>query len=147
MSDISGRIQSFTLPSHNQSLPEEDHCSSMETSTCSRLAQNLLREWLDECSCSHQLCNSSEGGASASPTRLLSVANDRLRSADMSEYQHQPKYLTLSHCWEKIDMMTLTRNNKKEFEVAIPYESLCQTFKDAVALTRELGMEYDVTSA
>jgi len=131
-------------PTEPQSIsaPEEDHCSSMETSTCSRLAQNLLRKWLGECSCSHQLCNSSEGGASAPPARLLSVANGRLHLVDMSEYQHRPRYLTLSHCWGKIDIITLTQNNKKEFEAAIPHESLCQTFKDAVALTRELGEEY-----
>jgi hypothetical protein len=114
----------------------------METLACSRSAQNLLRKWLDECSCSHQHCNSGEGGASAPPTRLLSVTNGQLRLVDMSEYQHQPRYLTLSHCWGKINMITLTRNNKKEFEAVIPHESLCQIFKDAVALTQELEEEY-----
>jgi hypothetical protein len=53
-----------------------------------------------------------------------------------------PNYLTLSYCWGKIKLFKLTRENLADLEIVIPDESLCQTFQDALYITRSLGYEY-----
>ena len=53
-----------------------------------------------------------------------------------------PSYLTLSHCWGKTKVFKLTSENLADMEIVIPEESLCQTFQDAIFITRSLGYEY-----
>jgi hypothetical protein len=52
-------------------------------------------------------------------------------------------YTTLSHCWGKINKLPrTTKQNIEEHMQGIHLERLPQTFKDAVLVTRELGLKY-----
>jgi hypothetical protein len=50
--------------------------------------------------------------------------------------------MTLSHCWGPAQLITTTANTIEQKKAGIPLEDLPQTFKDAVALTRNLGIRY-----
>jgi hypothetical protein len=50
--------------------------------------------------------------------------------------------MTLSHCWGPAQLITTTANTIEQRKAGIPLEDLPQTFKDAVSLTRNLGIRY-----
>jgi len=52
------------------------------------------------------------------------------------------RYICLSHCWGKEQIITTEKSTTKERMVAIKMEDLSKTFQDAVILTRHLGVRY-----
>ncbi len=52
------------------------------------------------------------------------------------------KYFCLSHCWGPEQIVTTTRANLQVHKREIPLNSLPKTFRDAVLLTRRLGIAY-----
>jgi hypothetical protein len=82
------------------------------------------------------------------PTRLLYVGDpdhDALRLYHTEE-NDRVKYVALSHCWglapgEKPDFCT-TDNNIKARLKGFSFSELPNTFRDAVRVTRELGIQY-----
>jgi hypothetical protein len=51
-------------------------------------------------------------------------------------------YLTLSHCWGKQKVLTLTRSSLEAFKVNIPFDELPLTFADAIKIPLQLGFMY-----
>jgi hypothetical protein len=54
----------------------------------------------------------------------------------------KPRYATLSHCWGNAPFLKLLKDNFNAFAQSIEFEQLPQTFKDALTITRKLGLEY-----
>lgn len=52
------------------------------------------------------------------------------------------RYATLSHSWGNHVQIQTTTDTKPEFEACISEELLTRTFRDAVAITRSLGIRY-----
>jgi hypothetical protein len=52
------------------------------------------------------------------------------------------RYITLSHCWGDVYPLCTERNNIEKHLQGIKYDDLQQTFKDAVDVTRALGVDY-----
>ena len=82
------------------------------------------------------------------PTRLINV--DRSATSQdcflqlANEISRAP-YMTLSHCWGRRDgprPPRLTNANIQSMKLRIPMEDLPSTFKDAIQLTRSLGVSY-----
>jgi hypothetical protein len=101
-----------------------------------------MRLWLNDCMSMHPACSSDKVNVTVTPTRLLFVSNGHLALVHTSKLPKRPLYLTLSHCWGNIEILKLRRSNIQDFEVEIPEQELCQTFKDAVFITRALGYQY-----
>jgi hypothetical protein len=52
-------------------------------------------------------------------------------------------YASLSHCWGKIKIITLTEGNLREFlEAEIALSRLSQTFCDAISVAKSLNVRY-----
>ena len=51
-------------------------------------------------------------------------------------------YLTLSHRWGLQPIITTTTTNFQSRQEGIPMESLSKTFRDAVTITRKMGVRY-----
>ncbi|KAJ9424474.1 heterokaryon incompatibility protein-domain-containing protein [Fusarium oxysporum] len=51
-------------------------------------------------------------------------------------------YMTLSHRWSSTDHITTTSNNIKEHRKVIPWQNLSRTFREAIAICREMGVRY-----
>lgn len=81
------------------------------------------------------------------PTRLIDVATDSngpIRLIQTSG-KAQRRYIALSHCWGQLsdDQRFCTyESNIKQRMADIPYDQLPATFKDAVRVTRALGVRY-----
>lgn len=85
------------------------------------------------------------------PSRLIYVAGpDRekvylkttrtLRDKDIPS--DSITYLTLSHCWGKSDLLSLTKSTFGDLTYGIALTNLPKTFRDAVQVTRKLGFGY-----
>jgi hypothetical protein len=107
----------------------------------------LAKIWLQEYSLKHPEC---QGGwlHNQLPTRLVHVrqkpGNSKLIAniCNGSMLPPDTSYLSLSHCWGKIKLLTTTQSNISEFQISIPIHKLSRVFQDALLVTNELGFEY-----
>jgi hypothetical protein len=99
----------------------------------------LAAQWLEDCTKNHSKCRVKQAPL---PTRVLYVGPD---STDLHLYvsnQEVQRYAALSHCWGGSDILTLTKSSLDAFRRSIVFELLPETYKDAITVTRELGIGY-----
>jgi hypothetical protein len=107
---------------------------------------SLVRDWLSSCVKSHNRCR--QHSTDQLPTRLIYVGSpDDSRKPHL--YTTGPsdkdlRYVILSHCWgpDSGQISKLRRDNNLQMEHAIDELSLSKNFRDAIAITRGLKMEY-----
>jgi len=128
------------------------------TDTRSQETFQFIRECINDCARLHR-CNLSRADLFGQhglrdpyhPARLIDVCAFRLGDNPKTDHVRLatieglcPQYMTLSHCWGNgllDEQMTLLRNydfRKK----AILVDSLTKIFKDAIEITRTLGVRY-----
>ncbi|KAJ3535962.1 hypothetical protein NM208_g6919 [Fusarium decemcellulare] len=155
--------QEFTRLFPFKSLFREASCPEpLETSVWKeeRLANSGLQDslslcqaWLKSCLENHSCCNetvfdsaSTKSQRQRLPTRVLDTAPmsspSSLRLVESNGMQGT--WAALSHCWGKSENrpLTTTRANLKNHLEGIDFALLPKTFKDAVELTRALGIRY-----
>jgi len=82
------------------------------------------------------------------PTRLIYVADEHndpqlCITRDSGLDNSAVKYAALTHCWGSIEeFVTTTRDNLEQMLHRIPLSMLTKTFKDAITITRRLGLQY-----
>lgn len=100
----------------------------------------FLKHWMENCQASHTDCPPSDHPL---PTRVLDVTTNPPKlviTANLS--QKEEKYIALSHCWGPSQPLRTLKMNIGLHQDGIDLSSMPQTFKDAVAVTRYLGMRY-----
>ena len=107
---------------------------------------STLREWIWECDTGHEKCKES---VECRPKRLLDLGpiddgmNPKLVYA--TRIAEDMRYTTLSHCWgppgTKGPLRT-TKENEQAHLDGIPLRAIPQSFKDAMLVTRKLGVRY-----
>ncbi|KAJ3538739.1 hypothetical protein NM208_g5774 [Fusarium decemcellulare] len=114
----------------------------------------FIRRWIVNCDKNHPECNSHISPAlNRLPTRLIDVGGeqgaDKIYLHEVSlEDRKQPeylKYIALSHRWgdEKLhEHFSTTTDNVSSRQGGIPVNTLPGTFRDAVKITRQLGVRY-----
>ncbi|KAK4201373.1 heterokaryon incompatibility protein-domain-containing protein [Triangularia verruculosa] len=104
---------------------------------------DLSRSWLKECQQRHECCREIE--APTLPTRVLDVGTADTKFTTlrvMHSCEARGQYVALSHCWGgKIDTL-LTAATMDTFMAALPFDILPANFRDAVTITRKLGIRY-----
>ncbi|KAK4223130.1 heterokaryon incompatibility protein-domain-containing protein [Podospora fimiseda] len=80
------------------------------------------------------------------PTRLVDVSTDRIHIIESAKagLTNEP-YVTLSHCWGKLEILRLIDDNKARLldpKVGIEWHELTNTFRDAITVTRQMGIKY-----
>ncbi|KAN0093531.1 HET domain containing protein [Hyaloscypha variabilis] len=97
------------------------------------------QEWLSQCCSSHTLCNQKLGRLL--PRRVIDVSGGSVR---LVEIQTQiDRYIALSHCWRDSRPPCLTTlSTIKTNLCAIEWESIPDTFKHAIQITRKLGVQF-----
>lgn len=114
---------------------------------------SLVSPWIDGCLSSHRDCAETIAGDILNdecglelPTRVLRVnlesGSDSIKLEETAGLTGQ--YCALSHCWGSPAMRPLmtTRENRLEHISGISVSSLPRTFRDAVDLTRAIGVDY-----
>lgn len=81
-------------------------------------------------------------GVRSPPTRLLELLSDGIRLCDSGAILVCPPYVTLSHCWGKLEILKLKRDNIDSLSDLVPIQKLCKTFREAIIVTRALGFHY-----
>jgi len=99
---------------------------------------------METCLTRHAACHPTQKGGEFKPTRLLYIPRDSnfIQLHERDEIPQGVRYTTLSHCWGKIVLEKLETSNIGERKRGVPLESLVQTFRDAVEVTKRLGVEY-----
>ena len=113
---------------------------------------SLGKKWLNACIRGHESCGWPRDVSNEAwkPTRLLYVGTDndtQLRLCERHEIPIGVRYTTLSHCWGanvngQTDRITLTIRNHTTWIKSINMNDMMQTFKDAIRVTRGLGLEF-----
>ncbi|OAL47430.1 HET-domain-containing protein [Pyrenochaeta sp. DS3sAY3a] len=101
----------------------------------------LLKEWTRDCDSEHDMCRRND--ASTVPTRLIKVDNG-LRLVDAEEAKSS-RYVALSHCWGPLkddEKFCTYKRNIKQLQAYIDFDALPRTFRDAVTVSRGLGIDY-----
>ncbi|KAK8123159.1 HET-domain-containing protein [Apiospora sp. TS-2023a] len=106
--------------------------------------QDTSKAWLRTCVESHKSCNTWVENRQL-PTRLVSIASDKPRveiMADRQDSEAPLKYATLSYCWGKRPFIQLTKHNLQTLMEEMPSTDIPQTFTDAFAIAKSLGIDY-----
>ena len=103
-------------------------------------------EWLDRCVSGHAECNAT-GRPGWYPTRLLdlgnpSQCNDQIQLIECGESNIKGAYNTLSHRWGDLPIVQLRQCTLRRFKAGISVDALTQTFRDAVEISRLMGIRY-----
>jgi len=115
-----------------------------DSSTGSEAAFFLAKWWLDRCKRDHKACRDFQRIPQL-PDRIIDVGPSdgsqvpRLRETNGVQ---RADYVTLSHRWGSNLTLTTKENTLLERMRGIPVQSMPQTFKDAVKITRKFGIRY-----
>ena len=115
---------------------------------------DFIQRLREECVTQHKGCRSLMEQSSKSkgqwiPTRLVHVGEDTIdRHPRLFEHKREKmigdpgRYIALSHCWGKNQIITTTSATYEERRRRILWTELSKTFQDAITVTRALGIEY-----
>ncbi|KAI0176112.1 heterokaryon incompatibility protein-domain-containing protein [Hypoxylon sp. FL1284] len=102
----------------------------------------VARDWLQKCCETHRECP--QDTSMPLPTRVIDVgiSGDAPAPRLLVSSGAEGRYATLSHCWGGPISSVLTTQNLKLFQSALPYSDLPLNFRDAISITRHLGIRY-----
>ncbi|KAL0934520.1 HET domain-containing protein [Colletotrichum truncatum] len=101
----------------------------------------LLKYWMEMCEASHESCSSEK--AALLPTRVLDVSSSQPRLIIAETLSRRTgRFIALSHCWGTSQPLRTLKDNIGLHHEGIDLGTLPQTFQDAVAVTRHLGIQY-----
>lgn len=125
-------------PLSERGMLEED------SSTGSEAAFFLGKWWLDQCKRDHKACRDFQRTPQL-PDRVIDVGpSDGSKEPRLRETNgvQRADYVTLSHRWGSNLTLTTKESTLLERMRGIPVQSMPQTFKDAVKITRKFGIRY-----
>ncbi|RYP40070.1 hypothetical protein DL766_000094 [Monosporascus sp. MC13-8B] len=102
----------------------------------------IAKTWLDTCRESHPDCLTV--AAAELPTRVIDVGEPgSSRGPRLVETQRRSgRYAALSHCWGGKINPVLTAQTLGTFLASLPYAELPANFRDAITITKRLGLRY-----
>lgn len=105
---------------------------------------SLIKNWIGSCQKDH-----GEAGVcprdirpTILPTRVIDVGSESCEPHLFVTNGAHGAYVALSHCWGEVTRTTTFRNNFRSRVEAIPLTTMSPTFRDAVIVTRALGVRY-----
>ncbi|KAF4925691.1 hypothetical protein CGCVW01_v003441 [Colletotrichum viniferum] len=123
--------------------------SFLSNTTASEESWAKATTWIETCCSNHQACNVEAAAEAWYPTRLLDLsapdlAFDTLRLIVTSDeaLECKQRYTTLSHCWGSAQFVQLKKSTYGQFRKRIQLSDLPKTFREAVEVTRRLGIRY-----
>ena len=89
---------------------------------------------------SHFSCTQVPDQLPEMPTRILLLGKHKVSLHD--SVGKRGIYATLSHCWGTSQVLTTTKESLAQHKLEIMWNSLPNIFRDAISLTKNLGIEY-----
>lgn len=113
----------------------------------SQPSRELVNSWVRSCVENHRECKPwrNINLDVACPARILDVGEQKtpkiyLRNLDQDTFDED--YITLSYCKGKSKPLQLDKSTKEQLQAGIDPKTLPKTFRNAVAVTRQLGARY-----
>ena len=103
-----------------------------------------LKQWIDRCNRTHSCISKS---LPILPKRVLKICGDKVMLY-LRPHGERARYNTLSHTWGSNTSFTLTidKDGKEgtldSFIKGIPWNSIPKTFREAIIISRKLGIDY-----
>lgn len=123
--------------------PFSSNCTNSEE------AWTKATSWMQACLSTHTACNIELKANPWYPTRLLDLKAGcegkdvvRLVITAANPPSHNDRYATLSHCWGSAQFLQLKKATCNDFRRGIELSELPRTFREAVQVTRRLGVRY-----
>lgn len=125
----------------NDSIPAFGLSREVESVLHINICLTLASEWMKKCN-EHPLCGQQPLDATV-PTRVIDVGlEDDSDTVYLKENIFSSPYMSLSHCWGKDQIITTTTKTLQDRKSGIKLCELSKTFRDAVQITRGLGIQY-----
>ena len=101
----------------------------------------LAKKWIQDCQRNHSHCGRSPGKL---PTRVIDVGVVEKQEPVLVETKPESiaHYMTLSHCWGIKPVIRTTKATLQSHLTELPLGKLPNTFRDAIVITRRLGIRY-----
>ncbi|RDW56986.1 hypothetical protein BP6252_13939 [Coleophoma cylindrospora] len=103
------------------------------------LATKKIELWISNCQ-QHSCCTNSRYETPKMPTRILLIEKHKVSLQEAAG--KRGIYATLSHCWGNSQVLTTTKETLEHRHSGIRWDSLPRVFQEAIALTKNLGIEY-----
>jgi hypothetical protein len=109
--------------------------------TTSRTTAHMM-QWIKPCNNERSLCTTAE--PPALPSRVIDVGDKadghfiKLRETG----GENGRYISLSHCWGTVTQFTTTKASLAAHAIRINFDDLPKSFRDAIQLTRLLGIRF-----
>ncbi|KAI1476307.1 HET-domain-containing protein [Daldinia eschscholtzii] len=100
----------------------------------------LARRWLDLCKTNHKECILTL--EPYIPSRLIDVSSWNAKLLLRCEVPKESPFVALSHCWGGSQPLKTTTSNIESHRIGIAPEDLPATFRDAVIITKTLGLRF-----
>lgn len=107
-----------------------------------------MKEWIDDCENNHSGCQIGIPLSFDFPARLIDVGpldnlvDPLLVETTTLENPTRTVYVALSHCWGDGALTKTLDSNVLRYSEKIPVQELSNTFREAMKITRELGVRY-----
>jgi hypothetical protein len=103
---------------------------------------DVINWWLRNCIENHKECKGKN--AVALPTRLLEIQEEsnKVHLIETTKRLSSEPYVTLSHCWGRVQPLTLTKESSEALYAGVLITELPKTFGEAVLVAKRLGIMY-----
>jgi hypothetical protein len=105
------------------------------------LAVARLQAWITECGHDHPACKPPALNP-VLPTRVLDVTASDRGVALVTTKGQRGRYVALSHTWGSSPMLIATAESLEDLEAGIATAFLPKTFREAIVITKKLGIRY-----
>ncbi|SPO02586.1 uncharacterized protein DNG_05259 [Cephalotrichum gorgonifer] len=123
-------------PRDNNDLLAKSIYQNSGSAECLKLAGDLLSSCLN----GHKSCSSHYPAASEFPTRIIDVQGPEPKLIDGAG--RQGTFAALSYCWGGDTTFKLTKATEAQFRAGRPHDDFPATLRDAISVTRALGLQY-----
>ncbi|RDW78455.1 hypothetical protein BP5796_06307 [Coleophoma crateriformis] len=103
---------------------------------------DTVANWLQTCLTDHDCAPVLPDSPMRPPSRVLDVGDEEKSPFLVTSQTLKGGWAALSHCWGRVRPMETLTTNLDDRRAGIPLTSLPKTFRDAVIITRRLGLRY-----
>lgn len=123
-------------------MPDCPRGYEIPATTSSRESIEWASHQLHRCVSTHTKCTTSQSGSSL-PRRILDIGQDAGDTIRLYETDREMgRYASLSYCWGRQPFLQTVTANLNDHRVRIPADELPPTHRDAIDVTRQLGLRY-----
>lgn len=115
----------------------------IDVSTGSIHTLGIAAQWLAKCKASHAMCSTvAHGDTKRLPTRVIDVGSSAQQPKLIETGAAIGRWAALSYCWGGNSSFILISSSESRFKEGTALEDFPATLRDAIVVTRALGIPY-----